>query len=148
MAFLSYIIDFYDTLPEVTAFVHPRRYYGAEIRFDTLHDLQNLNASNVEVRTTTSLRCANVIDPNAWKECETNPRHLALDGPDRDVLSPEQVRMMAQMNQTVWRQVLLEGKVEDIGGPACCAQFVVTAGELRKRTRDDYQRQREALIVK
>ncbi|KAF4554423.1 Hypothetical protein D9617_4g001770 [Elsinoe fawcettii] len=147
-AYLSYIIENYESLPEATAFVTPTRYFGIAPRFDTLNDLRNLNTSNIIARGSSALRCSNVIDVNAWEDCHVDPRHLAEASNDSEGPKPEQIRLATIHDQTAWFRFLSEGDNGMLHSLSCCPRFAVSAEALRQRTLKDYERQRDALMMR
>ncbi|KAI1925482.1 hypothetical protein LOY86_001379 [Ophidiomyces ophidiicola] len=135
MAYLTFIIDNYDTLPEITAFVHAKNYQwhndGAGSR--TAAILKNLYMSTVERKGYVNLRCN--PDPGC-------PTAISPFSPTAEDIRTGDVRAhfpevyMALLNVT-------RKEVPKRIGSVCCAQFALSRDRIRLRPRDDYIRMRE-----
>ncbi|KAI1932436.1 hypothetical protein LOZ58_000836 [Ophidiomyces ophidiicola] len=135
MAYLTFIIDNYDTLPEITAFVHAKNYQwhndGAGSRTATI--LKNLYMSTVERKGYVNLRCN--PDPGC-------PTAISPFSPTAEDIRTGDVRAhfpevyMALLNVS-------RKEVPKRIGSVCCAQFALSRDRIRLRLRDDYIRMRE-----
>ena len=136
MAYLTYIIDNYASLPSVMAFVHPHRsgFLSAWHTDTPLHSnvdaLNSLRISFVQQNGYVNLRCN--WNPGCREEHRTN-KHVTAE---------------------VWREVF-SGTSTDKGashdaprqvGAACCAQFAVSRSRLRERPLSDFEHFRKWII--
>ncbi|KAL8726327.1 MAG: hypothetical protein Q9181_006086 [Wetmoreana brouardii] len=130
MAYLTYIIDHYNSLPLTLAFIHPhRRGFSAAWHTDTpLHDnvdaLRTLRLPYVQENGYVNLRC------NWNPGCEIPHRknkHITNDI-WRDVFAGASKASFAQPDY-------VPGEV----GAACCAQFAVSRGRVLERPKSDYE---------
>lgn len=130
MAYLSYVVDNYDTLPSTIAFLHSHRdgFFSGWHTDTPFHDnvaaLRELQLEFVQSNGYVNLRCN-------W-----NPGCL------------EGHRDNAHVTSDVWKDVF-SGTTTDVDrfpikiGAACCAQFVVSKDQVKKRPRSDYEHFRE-----
>jgi hypothetical protein len=140
MAYLSYIIDNYASLPTTLTFLHPHRsgFLSAWHTDAPLHDnvaaLRALKITFVQKNGYVNLRCN-------W-----NPGCL------------EAHRDNAHVTPEVWADVFrgtstegqvmaeMEGKGTWKVGAACCAQFAVSREQVLKRPLGDYERFRAWIV--
>ncbi len=133
MAYLSYIIDNYNTLPSTLALIHSHRNgFLTGWHTDTpLHDnvdaLRKLQLAFVQENGYVNLRC------NWNPGCREAHRDNAHVTPD------------------VWKDIF-DGTTTDINqfpikvGAACCAQFAVSKDQVRKRPLSDYRHFRNWIV--
>ncbi|KAI4181494.1 MAG: hypothetical protein LQ346_006775 [Caloplaca aetnensis] len=144
MAYLTYIIDHYNSLPSTLVFVHPhRRGFSEAWHTDTpLHDnvdaLRTLRIPFVQQNGYTNLRCNwnpgceiphrknKHITPEIWRE--------VFAGTSRSVFSLEE--------KGVREDDYVPGEV----GAACCAQFAVSKERVLQRPLSDYEAFRKWVI--
>ncbi|KAH1736720.1 hypothetical protein KXX25_006273 [Aspergillus fumigatus] len=123
MAYLTYLIDHYDSLPSTIAFLHSHRagFFMAWHVDAPLHDnvaaMRALQLDFVQRNGYVNLRCN-------W-----NPGCRAADRLNRHVT--EQQKFLAKPKET---------------GAACCAQFAVSREQVLQRPREDYIRFRQWVI--
>ena len=129
MAYLTYIIDHYDSLPSIIAFLHPHLdgFYAAwhtdMPHHNNIDSLNHLHLDHVEQMGYVNLRCN-------W-----NPGCLAGDR-ERELITPE-----------IWRELFGPGvERPSLMGATCCAQFVVTREQVQQRPRNDYIRYRQWVL--
>ncbi|EPS34679.1 hypothetical protein POX_a00349 [Penicillium oxalicum] len=149
MAYLTYIIDHYDTLPSTIVFLHAHR-AGFNMAWHTdapLHDNVNamrmLQTDFVERNGYVNLRCnwnpgcreahrfnAHVTEQIWWDVFQgTSTPPLNSSSPFEQELSTRKyMRKPAQV------------------GAACCAQFAVSKSQVHARPRDDYVKFRQWVI--
>lgn len=126
-SYLSYIVDNYDTLPEVIAFVHwhQNAWHHDQFDGDLLQMLNNVQWDRVRDRFGYhSLRCEWV--PGCIVEIDTS--HINTG------------RQPEEAYPGAWRNHFAKwlGPMPDVVGAPCCAQFVVSAKVLRQRPRAFY----------
>lgn len=148
MAYLTYVIDHYDTLPSTIAFLHAHRagFFMAWHVDAPLHDnvlsMRNLQTPFVQQNGYVNLRC------NWNPGCKANHR------------------WNKHVTEDIWWEIFEETstpplnmssshEVSEIGkryvkptqvAAACCAQFAVSAEQVRTRPKEDYVKIRKWLI--
>lgn len=133
MAYLSYVIDNYENLPSVMAFLHSHRdgFLSAWHTDTPLHDnvdaIRSLQLPFVQANGYVNLRCN--WNPGC-KEAHRDNAHV----------TPE-----------VWADFFSGTSTEKVAGPqqvgaACCAQFAVSRDQVRMRPLSDYTRFRDWIV--
>ena len=128
MAYLTYVIDNYDNLPAVMAFIHPHRNgFWAAWHTDTpLHDnvdsLRRLRTGFVRRNGYVNLRC------NWNPGCEVEHRENA------------------HVTVEIWQELFDETEKPEKIGAACCAQFAVSREQVLKRPKEDYLKYRQWVL--
>ncbi|KAG8527108.1 uncharacterized protein KY384_008537 [Bacidia gigantensis] len=136
MAYLTYIIDNYASLPSIMAFIHPHRsgFLSAWHTDTPLH-------SNVDALTTLQI---SFVEQNGYANlrCNWNPGCLAKHTAN------------AHVTKEVWHDIF-SGTSTDKGetheapshvGAACCAQFVASRSRVMERPLSDYEHFRQWII--
>lgn len=134
MAYLTYIIENYATLPPITAFVHasPEQWHN-DVFATTNETLSRLDLSTVRRRGYVNLRCALApgcpvsVRPfdESYKQKE-NPVYSGFEG--------------------IYGELFNGSRVPEIIGGVCCAQFVVTRERIWDRPREEYVWMREWVV--
>ncbi len=136
MAYLTYIIDNYASLPSTMAFVHPHRssFISAWHTDTPLHSnvdaLNSLQTSFVQENGYANLRCN--WNPGCWEKHRKNEH-----------VTPE-----------VWREIFSGTSTNRSAshdtppqiGAACCAQFAVSRSQVIKRPLSDFEHFRQWII--
>ena len=138
MSYLTYLIDHYDNLPPIIAFVHahkdgyPKAWHTDAAEYSNVNSLKTLRQNFVLQEGYVNLRCIWIpgcpseIQPfrktDGWRASE----HVFIDAWEymfgKDVPVPKKV------------------------GAACCSQFAVSAEQVRKRPKQQYERIRQWLL--
>ena len=137
MAYLTYIIDHYDHLPSIIAFIHahrdgyPRAWHTDMGGYSNVESLKRLRLKYVSEAGYANLRC------NGAPRCPDQVQPFRKP-PEND----QEEHMRA-----VWPALF----GEDIEVPtklaaACCSQFAVTGDQVRNRTREEYVKYRKWLL--
>ncbi|KAF4554422.1 Hypothetical protein D9617_4g001760 [Elsinoe fawcettii] len=145
MVYLTYIVDHYDKLNDVTVFMHPDRFqwHNDDPDYDGLRMLERLNLRYVIEQGYANLRCAWIIGCQAeiWPIKEAAEyEQFHKDDPDYELRTGD-------VFEEIWRELIPEMPVPESVGVACCAQFAVSAEAIRKRPKADYVRYREWLLA-
>ena len=136
MAYLTYVIDYYDTLPGIITFLHPHRdgFFSSWHTDTALHSnvdaLRNLNMTFVGIQGYVNLRC------NWNPGCEHSDRNSQ--------------HVTAEIWADVFEGTTTPQTVESYPGEvaqACCAQFAVSKEAVRRRPKEDYERLRAWLLA-
>lgn len=140
MAYLTYIIENYHFLPNVSIFLHSHRDgYPGGWHTDTP------NHSNV-------YSAQNLRQDNVWKDGFVNLRCNPLPGCDpHEVLPfrnpPDKTKTTELAYAGAWRQLMgPEVPVPMEVATACCGQFAVARWQVLKRRKGEYERYRQWLF--
>lgn len=115
IVYLTYIIDFYDNLPDIVAFMHSHQFaWHVDEIFggDTAVMLQRLNPARVIREGYMNLRCIWAPGCPDWMH----------PGTVQEDESKQEEVMLAH----VWREVFPQEPVPDVLAQPCCAQFAVS----------------------
>ncbi|CAG8957474.1 hypothetical protein HYFRA_00011455 [Hymenoscyphus fraxineus] len=138
MVYLSYMIDYYDTLPDVMVFMHSQRYqwHNDDPLYDGVPVLQNLQIPYVLSQGYVNLRCV-------W----------ILGCPAELQLAPEIVNSPGQASQTTqleygkaFGELFPNETLPMVVGVSCCGQFALTREKVRSRSREEYIHWRQWLL--
>ena len=139
LAYLTYIIEHYDDgLGETMAFVHahrdgyPRAWHVDAPDHSNVEALRLLQPSYVQEVGYTNMRCQ--LQPGC-------PREIF---PRRSPPDPEKEAENAMVG--AWRYMFPGVQVPHALGAPCCAQFAVSATQLRQRSKEEYVRYREWVL--
>ena len=133
MAYLTYLIDAYDDLPEIIAFLHSHRdgFLKAWHVDDPLHSnpaaLKALHLDYVREQGYVNLRCN-------W-----NPGCLPAHRHNTHVTDEIWAELWEDTSSEGWK------KPAEVGA-ACCAQFAVSKEQVLKRPKSDYEILRRWLV--
>lgn len=122
MPYLTYIIDHYDSLPDVSIFMHAHRFawHNNELLDgDAVEMIKRLSLPKVVRDGYFNMRCS--YDPGC-------PDHLHpnLKPEELSISRPQEVYMAL-----VWDQIFPGEKVPEVLAQPCCAQFAVSAERIR-----------------
>lgn len=126
MAYLTYIIDHYDNLPEFIIFHHGHRRAWHQPE-PTPMKLRALNLSSLAHDHYINLRCAHL--PGCTADTYIDLVHV----------DPKDLRQQAHMLPRFWNTMFGQESVWDLGpkpsnvSVTCCAQFAVTREAIRRR---------------
>lgn len=134
MVYLTYIIDFYDALPDITIFMHAHRYShhnNAILDHDAAAMIRNLSNEKVMREGYVNLRCN--LDPG----CPTILDYRGAFGEDK-----------------IWKSAIVDFLQElNPGKPIpqqmsqpCCAQFAVSRQRIMETSREQYVFYRDWLL--
>ncbi|GAB7353132.1 hypothetical protein MBLNU459_g3670t1 [Dothideomycetes sp. NU459] len=129
-AYLTYLVDNYDSLPATVAFLHshekgwPRAWHTDAVDYSNVRALRALNVDFVQRNGYANLRC------------------IATPGCPDEVLPfrepADEGRVVETNYARVWQAVFNNTDVPRAVGAACCAQFAVSREQVRKRPREQY----------
>ncbi|KAE8149847.1 hypothetical protein BDV25DRAFT_155628 [Aspergillus avenaceus] len=129
MAYLTHIIDNYDSLADVTTFIHASgtQWHNDIGNTSTTHLLSRLRLDAVERKEYTNLRCQHIPGcPIAVRPFD--PELRASD----NAVYQNFVKIYMELFNVSIKQI-----PQEIGG-VCCGQFAVTRDRIRQRPREDY----------
>ena len=161
MAYLTYIIDHYDALPNVMLFIHAHRdglkgWHTDAPLHDHVYEIRALRLSHIEDQGYVNLRCKlnpgcidgplsgakTVLTPTIWNEVFSNsstpPRWMALQAQSYEPI-PLDLSMFKKNDESK------VDSVPEVGIP-CCAQFGVSRSAVLEREREDYIAFRQWLL--
>ena len=139
MAYLTYIIDHYDRLPDVVLFFHPHQstwHNNVLLDLDSAKTIRRLNLNKVVREGYFNARCHH--DPGC-------PDWLHVDRPQEqwDLVKKKEEQYLTG---EVWRDLHGGDPVPSALSQPCCAQFVVSGERIRARPLADFHRYREWLM--
>lgn len=139
MAYLTFIIDYYDALPEVTAFVHGNNTQWHNTIPGPLNSdvLPALQMDAVRSKGYVNLRC----DLNPGCPTSVNPHNPT----DTDIRKHDIRAYFVEVYMELFGVQQRKDVPQHIGG-VCCAQFAVTRERIRQRPRGDYERMRNWML--
>ncbi|KAJ5214962.1 hypothetical protein N7468_010641, partial [Penicillium chermesinum] len=131
-SYLSYVIDYYDSLPPYSIFIHSNQDQWHNDLFGVRTDsvLPALRLQAVDAKGYLNLRCS------LFPGC---PTHVHPHAPTQIDIDNHDVR-------SYFTQVyvdILGGSLEDVPqeiGGVCCAQFALSRARIRQRPKSDYVR--------
>ncbi len=121
MAYLTYIIDHYSRLADITVFMHAHRSSWHDNQFDlnAVATLSRLNLDRVARLGFVNLRCD-------WNPgC---PEHIRPGTTEYDLFKPEQA-----IFARAWDELFPLEEMPEVLSQPCCAQFALTAERIRGR---------------
>ncbi|THC94039.1 hypothetical protein EYZ11_006481 [Aspergillus tanneri] len=148
MAYLTYLIDYYDKLPSIIAFLHSHRggFFKAWHVDAPLHDnvvaMRSLQLDFVKKNGYINLRCNwnpgcklehrinRHVTENVWQEIFSG-----TSTPAQNTTMPSNLEISSISNAMHSQKYL--PKPKHIGA-ACCAQFAVSREQVLQRPREDY----------
>ncbi|EME39348.1 hypothetical protein DOTSEDRAFT_139117, partial [Dothistroma septosporum NZE10] len=137
MVYLSYIIDNYDKLPWMTAFVHG--HYSSWHQPSPIPILINrLNRTTLAREGYINFHCS--WYPSCPAEIRPIDHDAVVWGPG---INRTQTEMAIAGN---WRQLFPGESLPPTIASQCCGQFAVTRRAIRRRPKEDYLRMREWLL--
>ncbi|EXJ54232.1 hypothetical protein A1O7_09569 [Cladophialophora yegresii CBS 114405] len=139
MAYLTYIIDHYDNLPDTVLFFHPHRstrHNNVLLDLDSARTINRLNPGRVARHGYFNARCHH--DPGC-------PNWLHVNRPERewDMVKKKEEQYLTS---EVWRQLHESDPIPEALSQPCCAQFAVSGERIRTRPLTDYLRYRQWLL--
>jgi len=138
MAYLTFLIDHYENLPEIIVFLHPHLKGWPEAWHTDAPDYSNVNSVRslrleyVREHGYANMRC--ISDPGCPGEIQpfrNDPTRSA------ELAFPDAWMYFFQTNMST---------VPDVVGTPCCSQFAVSREQVRKRPQSDYLRYRKWLL--
>ncbi|KAJ5272354.1 hypothetical protein N7478_007479 [Penicillium angulare] len=138
MVYLTYLIDRYDSLPDVIVLVHGGRYqwHNDNPLYDSVVSIKDLQLHYVQKAGYVNLRCTWAIGCPA----ELEPARYFRERPD-DRDHPTAMEFPDQF------QILFPGEeLPEVIGVPCCSQFAVSKEAVRRRSKGDYIRMQRWLL--
>ncbi|EEP79599.1 predicted protein [Uncinocarpus reesii 1704] len=136
MVYLTYIIDHYDKLPDVSIFMHFHQLTWHNNDFmdsDSAKMVQHLRSERVIREGYMNLRCH-------WNPgC---PEHIHPRVKGEDVLNVPESAVIGE----VWEELFPDTPVPAVLSQPCCAQFAASAETIRRLPRDKYIVYRDWLL--
>lgn len=138
MAYLTYLIENWDNLPDYAIFIHGHRTAWHQ-KIDMVQMIRNLRVDVLEQVGYISFRC------NWMPSCPAELRPIEHDaivwGDGQHLQETENALASA------WPSLLPNVELPHTFASPCCAQFAVTRSAMQMRTKEDYTRMREWLLM-
>ena len=139
MRYLSFLIDRYDSLPDIIAFRHGHENSWHQT-FDSAAEVNNLNLTTIRLRRYQNFQCGDSCSQHIYlAETQRNEKRKKLLSTRSD--PPVDAAIYEHWNS--WFGVPMP---EDVAA-ACCAQFVVTKAAVYRWPREKYIEWRQWLLV-
>ena len=135
MVYLTYIIDHYDDLPDVSIFMHSHQYAWHEndlLGYNAAEMVKRLSSERVQREGYMNLRCHWTPGCPDWMHPGTV---------EEDPYKQEET-VMAE----AWAELFPDRPIPEVLAQPCCAQFALSSQRIRAITRDRYLFYREWLI--
>ncbi|OCL02316.1 hypothetical protein AOQ84DRAFT_443459 [Glonium stellatum] len=136
MAYLTYIIDRYNTFPDIAVFIHSLRYqwHNEDPMYDGVPVLRSLRLNHVQKRGYISLRCTWALGCPA----ELHPLTPSKAADDRS--------QNEAAYSSVFRTLFPGTTVPEVVGAHCSSQFAVSRERVHERSKSEYERIRNWLL--
>ena len=142
MAYLTFIIDHYRTLPEIIAFIHahrsgwPQAWHTDAEDYDNVNSLRSLQLEYVHQHGYANLRC--IRDPGCPVELQPlKPKSGdSLSDQTSNAYGDAWMRLFGADNSTV----------PEVVATPCCSQFAVSRKQVLKRPLTEYVWMRQWLL--
>lgn len=138
MVYLTYIIDHYSQLSDITLFMHSHQYTWHNNDFlnsDSALMVKRLKSEHVIKNGYMNLRCHQ--EPG----CPDHIHPTAANNPEDITNIPE-----AAVIGVSWKQLFPNETVPEVLSQPCCSQFAVSSERIRNVSLDDYVSYREWLL--
>ncbi|KAJ5104341.1 hypothetical protein NUU61_001688 [Penicillium alfredii] len=138
MVYLTFLVDRYWTLPDVTIFLHGGRYqwHNDNPLYDSVISIRDLNLDFVLEAGYVNLRCAWAVGCPA----ELEPARYYRERPD------DPLHSTAMVYPDQFLELFPGVQLPEVVGVPCCSQFAVSREAIQSRSREDYVRIRQWLI--
>nr|POE71920.1 hypothetical protein CFP56_11796 [Quercus suber] len=143
LPYLTFIIDSYEALPDVMAFVHPHRsgypaaWHNDVAGYDAVTMLNQLQLPFIERNGYANLRC----NWNPGCPDEVRPWREPAD------LTKRQEHAFPYFYSLFFNRTLEQAREEvEVVATPCCAQFAVARKQVRERSKSEYERIRDLII--
>ncbi|KAJ5980992.1 hypothetical protein N7481_008290 [Penicillium waksmanii] len=130
MVFLTYIIDRYDSLPDVSIYLHSGRYqwHNDNPLYDSVISVRDLQPTFVRKAGYVNLRCTWAIGCPA----ELEPARYYRERPD------DQDHITAVLFPDSFAQLFPDLEMPELIGVPCCSQFALSREKIHERPLEDY----------
>lgn len=138
MVFLTYLIDRYDSLPDVSLFLHGGRYqwHNDNPLYDSVISIRDLQSAFVRQAGYVNLRCTWAIGCPA----ELEPARYMRERPD------DPGHATAVVFPDSFAELFPGVEMPEIVGVPCCSQFALSREKIHERPVEDYIRVRQWLL--
>ncbi|EXJ88361.1 hypothetical protein A1O1_05291 [Capronia coronata CBS 617.96] len=135
MVYLTYILDNYDNLPDVSIFMHAHRYAWHNddlLNFDASEMIQRLSSERVQRQGYMNMRCHWMPGCPEWI-------HPGQIEEDREKLEQS---LMAD----AWAELFPLKPIPNVLAQPCCSQFALSRDKIREQPRERYLHFRDWLL--
>lgn len=140
LAYLQFIIGHFEDLPDIVAFVHahnagyPEAWHTDNKDYSNALSLNTLNVSYIQEQGFANLRCN--LEPGCPIEIDLRGVTSADKKP-----SPDDLPGLTRYHMpSAWSILFPNETIPEVIASPCCAQFAVSAHQIRTRPLEDYQR--------
>ncbi|KAK6530252.1 hypothetical protein TWF694_003615 [Orbilia ellipsospora] len=140
MAYLTYLINFYDNLTDINVFIHahngsyPKAWHNEpqSAKYSAVQMLQLLRLDNIRENGYVNLRC------------NTNPGCITKLRPNQNTFKENAIEPGWQK---LWKHMNEDKPLPEEVAVACCAQFAVSKEKIRERPKAYYEKLREWVLT-
>ncbi|KIW19992.1 hypothetical protein PV08_00567 [Exophiala spinifera] len=135
MNYLTYIIDFYDNLPDVSIFMHSHQFAWHNddlLNFDAGEMIKRLSSERVQRQGYMNMRCHWVPGCPEWI-------HPGQIEPDREKLEQS---LMAD----AWAELFPGKEIPGVLAQPCCSQFALSRDKIQELPKETYSHFRDWLL--
>ncbi|KAF3922476.1 hypothetical protein AA313_de0208177 [Arthrobotrys entomopaga] len=140
MAYLTYLINFYDNLTDINVFIHahqggyPQAWHNEpqSAQYSAVRMLRMLRLDNIRENGYVNLRCNG--NPGCMDKLRPNQ-----DSFKKDAIEPGW--------QKLWKHMNGDEPLPEAVAVACCAQFAVTKKKIREKPKAYYEKLREWVLT-
>lgn len=134
MIYLTYILDFYDNLPDVNIFMHSHRYAWHNddlLNFDAGEMIKRLSTERVLREGYMNLRCHWMPGCPEW----IHPGQI----------EPDKEKLEQSMIAEAWAELFPGKPIPQILAQPCCSQFALSRERIQRISKDEYEHYRSWL---
>ncbi|RFU28377.1 hypothetical protein B7463_g7972, partial [Scytalidium lignicola] len=144
MVYLTYLIDFYDNLPDITVFMHSDRYqwHNDDPLYDGVPMLKSLqipyliSEGYANLRCVWTLGCPSELHPDSDKQIKDQTT----------IEDPKSAKTTEHAYPEAFAELFPSEELPSAVGVPCCAQFAVSRQQVHARPIQDYERYRQWLL--
>lgn len=135
MIYLTYILDFYDDLPDVSIFMHSHRYTWHNddlLNFDSGEMIKRLSSERVQRQGYMNMRCHWMPGCPEW----IHPGQMEED----------RQKLEQSLMASAWAELFPMKPIPSVLAQPCCSQFALSRDKIRSIPRERYSYYRDWLL--
>jgi len=135
MIYLTYIIDFYDELPDISIFMHSHRFAWHNddlLNWDASEMIKRLSGERVQRQGYMNMRCHWIPGCPEWIH------------PGR--IEPDHEKLEQSLMADAWAELFPLKPIPDILAQPCCSQFALSRNKIRELPRETYSHFRDWIL--
>ncbi|KAI1627417.1 hypothetical protein EDD37DRAFT_261070 [Exophiala viscosa] len=135
MIYLTYIIDFYDELPDISIFMHSHRFAWHNddlLNWDASEMIKRLSGERVQRQGYMNMRCHWIPGCPEWIH------------PGR--VEPDHEKLEQSLMADAWAELFPLKPIPDVLAQPCCSQFALSRNKIRELPRETYSHFRDWIL--